>query len=48
MASKMAAEFKRTRLSLGSLQWMFVNRVTVKGTCEYCLINIRILIDFDR
>ena len=44
MASKMAAEFKRTGLSHGSLQWIFVNRVTVKITCEYSLIYIRILI----
>ena len=45
MASKMAAEFKRTGLSLGSLQRIFVNRVTVKITCEYCLIYIRKLND---
>ena len=45
MASKMAAEFKRTGLSLGSLQWIFVNRVTIKITCEYSLIHIRILND---
>ena len=43
MASKMAAEYKRTGLSLGSLQWIFVNRGTVKITCEYSLIHIRIL-----
>ena len=43
MASKMAAEFKRTGLSLGSLEWIIVNRVTVKITCEYSLIYIRIL-----
>ena len=43
MASKMAAEFKRTGLSHGSLQWIFVNRVTVKITCEYSLIYTRIL-----
>ena len=43
MASKMAAEFKRTGLSLGSLEWIFVNHVTVKITCEYSLIYIRIL-----
>ena len=35
MASKMAAEFKRAGLSLGSLQWIFVNRMTVKK-----LVNI--------
>ena len=40
MASKMAAEFKRTGLSLGSLLWIFVNRLTVKITCEYSLIYI--------
>ena len=45
MASKMAAEFKRTGVSLGSLQWIFVNRVTVKITCEYSLIYIRFLSD---
>ena len=45
MASKMAAEFKRTGLSLGSLQKIFVNHVTVKITCEYCLIYIRKLND---
>ena len=44
-ASKMAVEFIRTRLSLGSLQWIFVNRVTVKITCAYSLIYIRILND---
>ena len=38
MASKMAAEFKRTGLLLRSLQWIFVNRVTVKITSEYSLI----------
>ena len=43
MACKMAAEFKRMGLSLGSLQWIFVIRVTVKITCEYRLIYIRIL-----
>ena len=45
MASKMAAVFRRTGLSLGSLQWIFVNRVTVKITYEYSLIYIRILND---
>ena len=45
MASKMAAEFKRRGLSLGSLQRIFVNRVTVKITCEYNLIYIWILND---
>ena len=45
MASKMAAEFKGTWLSLGSLQWIFVNHVTVKITCEYSLTYIRILND---
>ena len=45
MASKMAAEFKRTGLSLGSLQWVFVNRMTVEITCEYSLIYIKILND---
>ena len=30
MASKMVAEFKRTGLSLGSLQWIFVNRYSNK------------------
>ena len=45
MASKMAADFKRTGLSLGNLQWIFVNRVTVIITCEYSLIYIRILND---
>ena len=45
MASKMAAEFKIIGLSLGSLQWIFENRVTVKITCEYSLIYIRILND---
>ena len=29
---------KRTGLSLGSLQWIFVNPVTVKIGCEYSLI----------
>ena len=43
MASKMAAEFKRTGLSLGRLRWIFVNHVTVKLTYEYSLISIRIL-----
>ena len=42
MASKIAAEFKRTGLSLGSLQWIVVNRVTVKITCGYSSIYIRI------
>ena len=45
MASKMAAEFKRSGLSLGSLQWVFVDRVTIKITCDYSLIYIRILND---
>ena len=45
MASKMAAVFRRTGLSLGSLEWIFVNGVTVKITCEYSLIYIRILND---
>ena len=45
MASKMAAKFKRTGFSLGSLQRIFVNRVTVKVTCEYCLIYNRKLND---
>ena len=45
MASKMAAVFRRTGLSHGSLQWIFVYRVTVKITCEYSLIYIRILND---
>ena len=45
MVSKMAAIFRRTGLSLGSLQWIFVNRVTVKTACEYSLIYIRILND---
>ena len=45
MASKMAAVFRRTRLSLGSLQWIFENRVTVEITCEYILFYIRILKD---
>ena len=45
MASKMAAEFERTGLSHGNLQWIFVNRVTVKITCEYSLIYIWILND---
>ena len=40
MASKMAAVLRRTGLSFGSLQWIFVNRVTVKITCEYSLIYI--------
>ena len=31
---------RRTGLSFGSLQWIFVNRVTVKITCEYSLIYI--------
>ena len=48
MASKMAAVFRRTGLSHGSLQWIFVNRVTVKITCEYSLIYIRILNDYER
>ena len=43
MASKMAAVFRRTGLSLGSLQWIFDNRVKVKITCACSLINIRIL-----
>ena len=41
----MAAVFRRTGLLLGSLQWIFENRVTVKITCKYSLINIRILND---
>ena len=45
MASKMAAEFKRTGLSLGSLRCIFVNRVIVKITCEYSFIDIRNLND---
>ena len=45
IASKMGAEFKRTGLSLGILQWISVNRVTVKITCGYGLIYIRILND---
>ena len=45
MASKMAAVFRSTGLSHESLQWIFVNRVTVKITCEYSLIYIRILND---
>ena len=48
MASKMAAEVKRTGLSLGSLQRIFANRVTAKITCEYCLIYIRKLNDKER
>ena len=48
MASKMAAIFRRTGLSLGSLQWIFVNRVTVKITCKYSLIYIRIPTDYER
>ena len=43
MASKMAAVFRRTGLSLGSLQWIFENRVTVRITCEYRLIIIGFL-----
>ena len=42
MASKMAAIFRRSGLSLGSLQWVFKNRVTVKMICEYSLIYTRI------
>ena len=45
MASKMAAVFRRTGLSLGGLQWIFENRVTVKITWKYSLIHIRILND---
>ena len=45
MASKMAAIFRRTGLSLGSLQWIFENRVTVKIACEFSLFYIRILND---
>ena len=45
MASKMSAVFRRTGLSLGSLHWISLNRVTVKITCEYSLIYIRILDD---
>ena len=45
MASKMASVFRRTGLSLGSFQWIFVNRVTVRITREYSLIYIRILND---
>ena len=45
MAPKMAVECKRTELSLGSLKWIFVNRVTVKITCGYSSIYIRILND---
>ena len=45
MASKMAAVFRGTGLSLGSLLWIFENRVTVKITFEYSLIFIRILND---
>ena len=45
MASKMAAVFRRIGLSHGSLQWIFVNRVIVKITCEYSLIYISIFND---
>ena len=45
MASKMAAGFRRTGLSLGSLQWIFENRLTVEITCAYSLFYIRILND---
>ena len=45
MASKMAAVFRRTGLSLGRFQWVFENRVTVEITCEYSLSYIRILND---
>ena len=45
IASKMATVFRKTGLSLGSLQWIFENRVTVKITCEYILINIGIFND---
>ena len=45
MASKMAAVFRRTGLSLGSLQRILENRVTVEITCEYSLFYIRILDD---
>ena len=45
MASKMAAVFRRVGLSLGRLQWIFENRVTVEITCEYSLFYIRILND---
>ena len=45
MTSKMAAVFRRTGLPLGRLQWIFVNRMTVKITCENSLIYIRILND---
>ena len=48
MASNMAAVFRRTGLSLGSLQCIFVNRVTVRITCEYCLIYIRVLYDKEK
>ena len=45
MASRMAAVFRRTGLSPGSLLWIFENRVTVEITCEYSLFYIRILND---
>ena len=45
IASKMAVVFRRTGLSLGSLRWIFENRVTVKITCKYSLIYTRILND---
>ena len=45
MASKMAAVFRRTGLSLGSLQWIFENRVTVEITCKYSSFYIRIFND---
>ena len=42
MASKMAAVFRRTRLSLGSLYEILENCVKVKITFQYSLINNRI------
>ena len=45
MASKMAAVYRGTGLSLGSWQWIFVNRVTVKITCDCSLIYVRIFND---
>ena len=45
IAAKMAAVFRRTGLSLGSCQWNFENCGIDKITCEYSIINIRILND---
>ena len=48
MASKVAAIFTITGLSLRSLQGFNENRVKVKITCVYSLNNNRIFNDYER